>query len=81
VKARSSPPHLDAIHPDLQEVRERHAIGLDESRPEAVARRRSSGQRTVRENIAELCDADSFVEYGALTLAGQRRRRPFIDTW
>ena len=72
---QGQPVDLDAIRPDLQEVRERHAAGLDESRPEAVARRRRSGQRTVRENIADLCDADSFIEYGALTLAGQRQRR------
>src|SRR5205085_537079 len=70
---------LEAIRPDLQEVRERHAIGLDELRPEAVERRRRSGQRTVRENIADLCDAESFIEYGALTLAGQRRRRPLEE--
>ncbi|MBA2283931.1 MAG: carbamoyl-phosphate synthase large subunit, partial [Ktedonobacteraceae bacterium] len=70
---------LDAIRPDLREARERHAIGWDESRPEAVERRRRSGQRTVRENIADLCDADSFIEYGALTLAAQRRRRPLED--
>jgi len=76
---QGQPLDLDAIRPDLQEVRERHAAGLDESRPEAVARRRRSGQRTVRENIADLCDADSFIEYGALTLAGQRRRRPLEE--
>ncbi len=70
---------LDAIRPDLREARERHAIGWDESRPEAVERRRRSGQRTVRENIADLCDADSFIEYGALALAAQRRRRPLED--
>ncbi len=69
------PVDLDAIRADLREARERHAIGLDESRPEAVERRRKSGQRTTRENIADLCDAESFIEYGALTLAGQRRRR------
>ena len=76
---QANPVDLEAIRPDLQEVRERHARGLDELRPEAVARRRSSGQRTVRENIADLCDADSFSEYGALTLAGQRRRRPLEE--
>ncbi len=76
---QGQPVDLDAIRPDLQEVRERHAAGLDESRPESVARRRRSGQRTVRENIADLCDADSFIEYGALTLAGQRRRRPLEE--
>ena len=69
------PVDLNAIRADLREARERHAIGLDELRPEAVERRRKSGQRTVRENIADLCDTGSFIEYGALTLAGQRRRR------
>lgn len=72
---QANPVDLDAIRPDLQEARERHAIGLDEFRSEAVERRRRSGQRTVRENVADLCDAESFIEYGALTLAGQHQRR------
>src|SRR5690606_29682275 len=66
----------DHIRPDLAEVIERHRIGLDEGRPEAVARRRKRNQRTARENIADLVDEGSFVEYGALALAAQRRRRP-----
>ncbi len=70
---------LDAIRLDLAEVLERHAIGLDAARPEAVARRRKTGQRTARENIADLCDPDSFVEYGALGVAAQRRRRTMDD--
>ena len=65
----------DHIRADLAEVRERHAIGLDVRRPDAVARRRKTGQRTARENIADLCDDDSFIEYGALAIAAQRRRR------
>ncbi|HET8706456.1 MAG TPA: carboxyl transferase domain-containing protein, partial [Pseudomonadales bacterium] len=64
---------LDYIRPDLAEVIERHARGLDERRPEAVARRRKTGQRTTRENLADLLDADSFIEYGALNLAAQRK--------
>ena len=76
---QGQPVDLNTIRPDLQEVRERHAMGRDEFRPEAVERRRRSGQRTVRENIADLCDAESFIEYGALTLAGQRRRRPLEE--
>lgn len=70
---------LDAIRPDLAEVRERHAIGLDAARPEAVARRRRSGQRTARENVADLFDGGSFVEYGALAIAAQRTRRSLDD--
>ncbi len=65
----------DSLRADLAEVRARHAIGLDENRPDAVARRRKTGQRTARENIADLVDPGSFIEYGALALAAQRRRR------
>ena len=67
---------LDAIRPDLAEVMARHALGLDENRPDAVAKRRKTGQRTARENVEDLCDPGSFIEYGALTFAAQRARRP-----
>jgi acetyl-CoA carboxylase carboxyltransferase component/biotin carboxylase len=70
---------LDAIRPDLAEVQARHAVGLDAARPAAVARRRGTGRRTARENIAALVDPDSFTEYGALALAAQRRRRGLAD--
>jgi acetyl/propionyl-CoA carboxylase alpha subunit len=70
---------LDAIRPDLAEVRARHAITLDAARPEAVARRRKTGQRTARENIDDLCDPGSFVEYGSLAIAAQRQRRSLED--
>ncbi|HEV3351553.1 MAG TPA: carboxyl transferase domain-containing protein, partial [Acidimicrobiales bacterium] len=64
---------------DLAEVRDRHAMTLDDRRPEAVDRRRKSGQRTARENVEDLCDAGSYVEYGALAIAAQRRRRSVED--
>jgi len=70
---------LDQIRRDLAEVNERHAFGLDENRPEAVAKRRKTGQRTARENIADLVDDGTLVEYGALVIAAQRRRRPIDD--
>ncbi|WP_330257276.1 ATP-grasp domain-containing protein [Nocardia sp. NBC_00565] len=66
---------LDAVRADLAEVRERHRIGLDEGRPAAVAKRHRLGRRTARENIADLVDDDSFLEYGALAVAAQRQRR------
>ena len=69
----------DELRDDLAEIVERHRIGLDEARPEAVARRRRTGQRTARENVADLCDDDSFTEYGALVVAAQRRRRTLDD--
>ncbi len=65
--------------PDLAEVWERHAVGLDENRPEAVARRRKVGRRTARENVADLLDEGSFVEYGPVVIAAQRRRRDLAD--
>ena len=70
---------LDYIRPDLQEVYQRKAAGLDENRPEAVAKRRKTGHRTARENIADLCDDGTFVEYGSVVVAGQRRRRTMED--
>jgi acetyl-CoA carboxylase carboxyltransferase component len=66
---------LDASRADLDEVIERHQVGRDERRPDAVARRRASHQRTARENVEQLCDPGTFVEYGALAVAAQRRRR------
>jgi acetyl-CoA carboxylase carboxyltransferase component len=60
---------------DLQAVRERHEIGLDAARGEAVARRHDHGRRTARENLAELLDPGSFVEYGPLLFAAQEQRR------
>ncbi|WP_327664663.1 MULTISPECIES: carboxyl transferase domain-containing protein [unclassified Streptomyces] len=70
---------LDAVRPDLAQVVERHAFGLDENRPEAVAKRHATGLRTARENIEDLCDPGTFTEYGALAVAAQRRRRPLDD--
>jgi acetyl-CoA carboxylase carboxyltransferase component/biotin carboxylase len=70
---------LDTIRPDLAEVAQRQDLTRDAARPEAVARRRTTGQRTARENIADLCDPGSFVEYGSLAIAAQRRRRPLQD--
>lgn len=64
----------DHIRPDLQEVRERLALCADAARPAAVERRHRGGKRTARENIADLCDPGSFVEYGALAVAAQRSR-------
>ena len=70
---------LDRPRADLDEVRQRHLLTLDEGRPDAVAKRHSQGRRTARENIADLVDAGSFVEYGALALAAQRSRRSEED--
>ena len=64
---------------DLAQVDARLALTQDAARAVAVARRHASGLRTARENIAQLFDAGSFIEYGALALAAQRQRRTLQD--
>lgn len=66
---------LGHIRADLQQVLSLHDQLADEHRPDAVAKRRKTGQRTARENLADLLDEGSFLEYGALALAAQRTRR------
>ena len=66
---------LDHIRPDLAESIDRHEIGLDDRRPDAVEKRRKLARRTTRETLADLVDDGSFIEYGALAIAPQRRRR------
>ena len=77
-KTRDRQVDQEPVRADLKEVVERHSRGLDERRPEAVARRRKTGQRTTRENIKDLCDGH-FMEYGALAVAAQRQRRTIED--
>ena len=64
---------------DLKKLQDRLAFTQDAQRPEAVAKRHATGLRTARENIADLCDEGSFVEYGALAVAAQSRRRTADD--
>jgi acetyl-CoA carboxylase carboxyltransferase component len=80
----SAPPPVDeaaaaAERADLKKLQERLAFTQDAQRPEAVAKRHAQGMRTARENIADLCDKGSFVEYGALAVAAQSRRRSADD--
>ncbi len=67
------------VRADLQRLQQRLAKTLDANRSEAVAKRHALGMRTARENIAALCDAGSFTEYGALAVAAQRSRRSQAD--
>jgi acetyl/propionyl-CoA carboxylase alpha subunit/acetyl-CoA carboxylase carboxyltransferase component len=69
----------DAVLParrDVQDNWQRHHRVRDEARSEAVARRHAVGMRTARENVADLCEAGTFREYGPLVIAAQRTRRP-----
>jgi acetyl-CoA carboxylase carboxyltransferase component len=68
-------PASDGERADLRLVRERHEVGLDAARTEAVERRHARGHRTARENLADLLDDGSLVEYGPLLFAAQEQRR------
>ena len=59
----------------LQELSRRRALTEDTARPEKVAKRHATGGRTARENIADLVDDGSFVEYGRFVIAAQEKRR------
>lgn len=72
-------PDLDEEREDLLRLRERRDLRMDAARPGPVAKRHARGQRTARENIADLCDEDSFVEYGGFAVAAQRARRSEED--
>ena len=59
---------LDTPRPDLAEVIRRRSITTDESRQKQLERRHSQGARTARENIYDLADDGSFVQYGSLAI-------------
>ena len=77
--AAAESPLPNVLRGDLQRWQTRQATTLDAARPEAVAKRHALGLRTARENIDDLCDAGSFIEYGALAVAAQRQRRSEED--
>jgi methylmalonyl-CoA carboxyltransferase 12S subunit len=64
---------------DLAELLARRALTLDDARPDAVEKRRAAGGRTARENLDDLVDPGSFVEYGRFAIAAQRQRRELDD--
>src|SRR6478736_6966029 len=64
---------------DLDELLRRRALTEDAARPDAVSKRHASGGRTARENLADLIDPGSFVEYGRFAIAAQRGRRELQD--
>jgi len=60
---------------DIAELLRREALTRDEARPDAVGKRHEAGGRTARENVDDLVDPGSFVEYGRFAIAAQRGRR------
>ena len=75
--AAAAAPDPQEIRPDLAEVRRLHFLTTDEGRPAATGKRHAQGRRTIRENIADLCDPGTFTEYGPTVTAARLR----TDSW
>src|SRR5829696_2502246 len=63
----------------LDDLLARRAQTEDAARPDVVQKRHAAGGRTARENVADLVDHGSFVEYGRFAIAAQRGRREVAD--
>ena len=72
-------PNSETTRPDLDEAKRRREMTGDANRADVVAARHAAGRRTARENVADLVDDGSFVEYGGLAIAAQRGRRSVDD--
>jgi acetyl/propionyl-CoA carboxylase alpha subunit/acetyl-CoA carboxylase carboxyltransferase component len=71
--------HRSGPRQDLQEMLDLRRLRHDEGRTEAVARRHAMGMRTARENILDLCDADSFMEYGGAAVGARHGVTPLHE--
>ncbi|MBK8294757.1 MAG: biotin carboxylase [Solirubrobacterales bacterium] len=69
----------EEVREDLAELNRRRALTEDRARPDAVEKRHGLGGRTARENLDDLIDEGSFVEYGRYAVAAQRGRREMQD--
>ena len=66
----------EELRPELTELNERKAFLQYAARQEDVAKRHANGYLTGRENLDLLVDKNSFIEYGDLVVAAQRKRYP-----
>lgn len=62
------------VRADIAELARRRALTEDAARPAAVAKRHGRGGRTARENVGDLVDDGSWVEWGRYAVAAQRQR-------
>jgi acetyl-CoA carboxylase carboxyltransferase component len=69
----------DDLRPELAALQARLEKTLDSQREAARSKRHQRGFRTARENLEDLVDPGSFVEYGQLAVAAQRNRRDYDD--
>ena len=67
-------PISDSVENALDQLNQQLAASLDSGRKKSIDKRHAKGYRTARENLRQLCDEGSFVEYGQLAVAAQRDR-------
>ena len=79
VSASSQEAEQHAENDNLRQLSKRLASTLDFGRESLISQRHAKGFRSARENLADLCDKDSFVEYGQLAVAAQRGRHDFEE--
>ena len=63
----------------LQELLARRFLTTDAAREDKVARWHAKGRRTARDNITDLVDAGSFVEYGRFVTPAQEKTKDLAD--
>lgn len=69
----------DLIRDDLRAVHDRRVFARDGVRADAMAKRHKRRQQSARENLSQVCDPGSFIEYGEFAIAAQRQRRTLDD--
>jgi acetyl-CoA carboxylase carboxyltransferase component len=79
VLASNSSTDLNTPSKALASVDQRKRKTLDTARAQARDKRVAKGYRTARENLNDLCDTDSFIEYGQFAVAAQRQRKDYEE--
>ena len=74
---QNSIPNHKSEHSLIAQFHQRQAMALDSHRQTAQQKRHAKGYRTARENLGDLCDIDSFQEYGQFAVAAQRGKRDY----
>jgi len=70
---------MDSPRDALERLHARIEGTMDSGRKAAIAKRHAKGYRSARENVAELSDEGSFIEYGQMAVAAQRMRRDYEE--
>lgn len=76
-QTQTTNPREHDTHPSLSAFKNRQAKTFDTNRSKAIDKRHAKGYLSARENLANLCKADEFNEYGQFAVAAQRHRKDY----